>query len=155
MPNPLDHSSPGSSVHGVPGKNTRVGYLFLLQGIFLTHGLNTSLMSPALAGGFFIPLAPPEKPFSYLVHNFIPSWKFLIFKFCLFNDWCSFPSLTGPWWRQWSMKNSGSSYFLRTKAIHFVNMYISCIYHPTYMWLPRRLSWGRGGWREPRGEANS
>lgn len=32
-----------------------------------------------------------------------------------------------------STKNSGSSYFLRTKAIHFVNMYISCIYHPTYM----------------------
>ena len=115
----------------------------------------TPLKSPALAGGLFAPLVPPGKTFSCSVLNFIPSWKFLIFKSCLFNDWYIFHSFTGPWWRQWSKKNSGSSYFLRTKAIHFVNMYISCIYHPTCMWLPRRLSRGRGGWREPRGEANS
>ena len=42
--NPMDYSLPGSSVHGdSPGKNTGVGYHALLQGIFLTHGLNTSL----------------------------------------------------------------------------------------------------------------
>ena len=44
-----------------PGKNTRVGFHFLLQGIFLTQGLNLSPVSPALAGGFFI-TAPPGKP---------------------------------------------------------------------------------------------
>ena len=33
--------------------NTRVGYHFLLQGIFLTQGSNPHLMSPALAGRFF------------------------------------------------------------------------------------------------------
>ena len=33
---PTDCSLPGSAVHGVsPGKNTGVGYHFLLQGIFL------------------------------------------------------------------------------------------------------------------------
>ena len=38
---PMDCSSPGSSVHGdSPGKNTRMGCYFLLQGIFLTEGSN-------------------------------------------------------------------------------------------------------------------
>ena len=43
-----------------PGKNTGVGRHFLLQGIFLTQGLNPhlSLMSPALAGGFFTTRSP-------------------------------------------------------------------------------------------------
>ena len=36
---------PGSSVHGdSPGKNTEVGCHFLLQGIFLTQGLNPRLL---------------------------------------------------------------------------------------------------------------
>ena len=37
-----------------PGKNTGVGYHFLLQGIFPTQGSNPGLLGlPALAGGFF------------------------------------------------------------------------------------------------------
>ena len=37
---PMDCSLPGSSVHGdSPGKNTGVGYQFLLQGIFQTQDL--------------------------------------------------------------------------------------------------------------------
>ena len=37
-----------------PGKNAEVGCHFLLQGIFPTQGIEpASLMSPALAGGFF------------------------------------------------------------------------------------------------------
>ena len=41
---PMDHSLPGSSVHGIfPGKNTRVGCHFLLQEIFLTQALNLGL----------------------------------------------------------------------------------------------------------------
>ena len=35
-----------------PGKNTRVGCYFLLQGIFPTQGLDSCLMSPAFAGRF-------------------------------------------------------------------------------------------------------
>ena len=51
----MDCSLPGSSVHGIfPGRNTGVGCHFLLQGIFLTQGLNQwSLVSPALANRFF------------------------------------------------------------------------------------------------------
>ena len=41
---PMDCSPSGSSVHGdSPGKNTGVGCHALLQGIFLTQGLNPGL----------------------------------------------------------------------------------------------------------------
>ena len=41
---PMDHSPPGSSVHGdSPGKNTGVGCHALLQGIFPTQGSNPGL----------------------------------------------------------------------------------------------------------------
>ena len=41
----MDCSLPGSSVHVIfPGKNTGVGCHFLLQGIFLTQGLNPGLL---------------------------------------------------------------------------------------------------------------
>ena len=47
--NSMDCTPPGSSVHGEsPGKNTGVGCFALLQGIFLTQGLN-----PDIAGRFF------------------------------------------------------------------------------------------------------
>ena len=48
---PMDCSPPGSAVRR-DRKNTGVGCHDLLQGIFLTQGLNPNL-SPALAGGFF------------------------------------------------------------------------------------------------------
>ena len=39
--NPMNHSPPDSSVHGdSPDKNTELGCHFLIQGIFLTQGLN-------------------------------------------------------------------------------------------------------------------
>ena len=42
--NSMDCSPPGSSVHGdSPGKNPGVSCYFLLQGIFLTQGLNPNL----------------------------------------------------------------------------------------------------------------
>ena len=45
-------------------KNTGVGYHFLLQGIFLTQGLNLHLWaSLALAGGFFTTSVAWEAPF--------------------------------------------------------------------------------------------
>ena len=45
-----------------PGKNIRMGYSVLLQGIFLTEVIEpTSLVSPALAGRFFT-TASPGKP---------------------------------------------------------------------------------------------
>ena len=41
---PMDYSPPGSSVHGdSPGKNAGVGCHALLQGIFVTQGLNPRL----------------------------------------------------------------------------------------------------------------
>ena len=44
LASPMDHSLPGTSVHGdSPGKNTGVGYHFLFQGIFPTQGSNPCL----------------------------------------------------------------------------------------------------------------
>ena len=43
--NPMDCSPPSSYVHGdSPGKNTRVGCLFLLQGVFPTQESNLGLL---------------------------------------------------------------------------------------------------------------
>ena len=45
LSNPMGHSPPGSSVHrDSPGQNTGVGCHALLQGIFLTQGLNPGLL---------------------------------------------------------------------------------------------------------------
>ena len=60
----MDCSPLGSSVHGdSPGKNTGVGCHDLLQGVFLEVDPEiepTSLMSPALTGGFFTTSATSE-----------------------------------------------------------------------------------------------
>ena len=61
---PMDCSPSGPSVHGAPGKNTRVRGCFLLQGIFPTQGLNLGLLHlPALAGGLFTTSATWEAIF--------------------------------------------------------------------------------------------
>ena len=60
---PMDHSLPGSSAHGLfPGENTVVGYYALFQGDLLDPGIKpASPESPASAGGFFT-TESPEKP---------------------------------------------------------------------------------------------
>ena len=47
---------------GPPGKNTGVGYHFLLQGIFLTQGSNPGLLRLLHWQAGSLPLAPLEKP---------------------------------------------------------------------------------------------
>ena len=50
----MDCSPPDSSAHGdSPGKDTGVGCHALVQGIVPIQGLNSRLISPAMAGGFF------------------------------------------------------------------------------------------------------
>ena len=64
----MDYIPPGSSVHGdPPGKNTRVGFCALLQGIFPTQGLNPCLSCFLHWQVGSLPLAPPvlERP---LIH---------------------------------------------------------------------------------------
>ena len=48
-----------------PGKSTGVDCYALLQGIFLTQGSNLSLMSPALADGFFTISTTWEAPINF------------------------------------------------------------------------------------------
>ena len=60
-------SLPDFPVHGdSPGKNTGVGYHALLQGIFLTQGLNPSLRVSCATDRFFT-FEPPGKPVSLLL----------------------------------------------------------------------------------------
>ena len=53
----MDYSLPGSSVHGI--LQARMGYHALLQGIFLTQGLNSRLLHWPVSS---LPVAPPGKP---------------------------------------------------------------------------------------------
>ena len=100
---PMDHSLPGSSVHGdSPGKNTGVGcHALLLQGIFPTQGSNPGLPhcrqilyclsyqgspgiklgSPALQANS-LPAELPWKP--HLRHTYVQIFLsyFLISAFC-------------------------------------------------------------------------
>ena len=55
----MDCSPPGSSF---PGKNTGVGCHFLLQGIFMTQGLNPHLLCLLHWQASSLPPAPPGKP---------------------------------------------------------------------------------------------
>ena len=58
----MDRSLPGFSVHGdSPGKNTGVGCHALLQGIFLSQGLNPCLLQLLHWQASSVPLAPPGK----------------------------------------------------------------------------------------------
>ena len=88
---PIDYSLPGSSPWDFLVKNSGVDYQSLLQGIFLTQGLDPTLQADSL------PSEPPGNPFcivtkhTSLSHPPLPSSACLIFK--------SFNSLLYlPWW---------------------------------------------------------
>ena len=60
---PMDHSPPGSSVHGIfHGKNNGAGCYFLVQGIFPTQGLNPHLLHLLHWQADSLPLVPHGKP---------------------------------------------------------------------------------------------
>ena len=59
----MDCSLAGSAVHGIlQAKSTGVGCYFLLQGIFLTQGLNPGLLRFLHWQMGSLPLVPPRKP---------------------------------------------------------------------------------------------
>ena len=58
-----------------PGKNSRVGCCFLLQGIFPTHGLKLCLLCLLHWQAGSLPLVPPGKPIWYY-------WCMILFIHC-------------------------------------------------------------------------
>ena len=67
---PINCSPPSSSVHGIfQARNTGAGHHFLLQAIFPPGIEPASLVSPALAGGFFTTSATWEAPYWLSRHN--------------------------------------------------------------------------------------
>ena len=63
---PVDSSLPGSSVHGIPSQEHWCGLPFPPPGDLSDSGKKpTSLVSPALAGGFFTTESPGKLPWEY------------------------------------------------------------------------------------------
>ena len=73
-------SPPGSSVHGdSPGENTGEGCHALLQGIFLTQGLNPCVLGLLHWQVGSLPLVPPGKTLMQRVDNFLGVGEMLPF----------------------------------------------------------------------------
>ena len=68
-PNQLASQLLFTTVPTSPGKNTGVSGHALLQGIFLTQGLNLRLLCLLHQQAGSLPLVPPGKPLSYLYMN--------------------------------------------------------------------------------------
>ena len=93
---PMDCSLPGSSVHGCsPGKNTRVGYHALRQGIFPTQGSNPGLLHCRHWQAGSLPLVPPEGAHLLLSLYFLVSFVTCLPSFWLLSLEC--PGLTELW----------------------------------------------------------
>ena len=72
---PMDYSSPGSSVHGdSPGKNTGMCCHALLQGIFPTKGLNPPLLCLLCWQAGSLPLNPKFRSTEHIY------WKKIMYK---------------------------------------------------------------------------
>ena len=99
---PMDQSPPGSSVHGILDKNTRVGGHFLFQGNLPDPGIELlSLTSLALAGGFFTTRTTWEVPIVCLAgyYNIREGWVSVPYGTEILGsplkretDFCVFPS---------------------------------------------------------------
>ena len=77
--NPMHCSLPGSSVHGnFSGKSTGVGCHFLLQGIFLTQGLNPGL--PHCRQMLYWLSCQGSPPLAFLRYNWHKSFQFLWYR---------------------------------------------------------------------------
>jgi len=74
--NPLDHSLPGSSVHGILQARVLEWVVMLLQGIFPTQGSNLCLLYLLHWQMGSLPLEPPKGFFSVNLY-------FLVFLYCL------------------------------------------------------------------------
>ena len=68
-----------------PGKNTRVGCYFLLQGIFPTQGLNPHLLHPLHWQAGSLQLEPPGKPIKK-VYSIAKSLDFILWLAGIRND---------------------------------------------------------------------
>ena len=79
---PLACSPPDSSVHGV--LQVRMGCRSLLQGIFLTCGLNPCLLCLLYWSVGSLPLAPPEKLMMMFTQILLNLTASIIFKIYLF-----------------------------------------------------------------------
>ena len=120
---------PGSSGKpwGFLGKNTGVGCHFLLQGIFLTQGLNLCLWVSCIAGGFFT--AEPQTYFislfpsvrmQFLKGQGLGLFHLLLYSSCL--DCSSINNLLSEWMNAKVVQGHGYSIIFNAcvQGMHFV-----------------------------------
>ena len=89
--NPMDYSPPDSCPWNFPGKNTGVGYHFLLQGIFPTKGSNLHFLHQQMDS-----LPHHLTPFNYIVCVFCCQVAANLFCFVLNTFW-DINSLLDKW----------------------------------------------------------
>ena len=80
-----------------PGKNTGIGFYFLLEWLFLTQGLNPCLICPVLAGGFFTTSATSGKSQNHLeglLKKISGPLEFLILQVCNAEEFALFLRFT-------------------------------------------------------------
>ena len=95
--NPTDCSPPGSSVHGdSPGKDTGVGNLFLLQGIFPTQESSRGL--PALQADSLLAELSGKPSLAYAILNFplLVLEILAVTEGTVGSSWVDFPPIA-PW----------------------------------------------------------
>ena len=96
--NPMDCRPPGSSVRGgFPGKSTGVGCHFLLQGIFLTQGLNPGLLH---CRWILLPSEAPGKHLWSLISDLC--FRGIYFKLMAVEHGGAW-YMVHTWWSMWSM----------------------------------------------------
>ena len=136
-----------------PGKNTGVGCHFVLQGIFLTQGLNPRLLRLLHCWVGSLPLVPPEKPLGE--RYMMPGWMSLMHGQCK-TTWVLSVS-------SYSCIFTGSWIFVASWSLVYVQQYItlfivavlspSCVLlfvtpwtvahqAPLSMGFPRQEHWG-------------
>ena len=127
--NPMDCSPPGSSIHGdSPGKNTEMGCLALLQGIFPTQGLNSGLL---IAGWFFTVWTTRD-------HNKL--WKIL-------REWEYQTTLPVSWETcMWVKKQQLEPYVEQWTGAKLEKEYEAVYCHPTYLTSKQSTSCEMLGW---------
>ena len=124
--NHKDCSLPDSSVHrNSPGKNTKVGWHALLQGIFPTQGSNLHLLHLLYWQAGSLPLVPLGKPqwcTNYLLgggrsvalkrrkHGFFLQWELSLYKHRVAETYSEHVVVKTPWFpREWNHTQSSLS----------------------------------------------
>ena len=132
--NPLDHSLPGSSVHGILQARVLEWVVMLLQGIFPTQGSNLCLLYLLHWQMGSLPLEPPKGFFSvnlyFLVFLFFPVSNFLF----------QINKLSNSTWSDQQIKTSTIMTSLRLYPLTILEVWVPFL-SLSFLWRLAGLNW--------------